>query len=76
MKKAPTLMTIEITNEEYGRASELYFFLQFLKDESAPIPETVEETDKLLARYILKTRRENMERLPKREKNQKKVDKL
>jgi len=56
------LSAIDVTNEEYGRCVLIGDFLEFLHDESAPLP-TNEELEPLLARYILKLRRLGTDRL-------------
>lgn len=57
MKK--TLKTINLTNGEFGTVAELVAFLQWMKQESAPVPDSFsgEECDALMVRYVLHLRK-------------------
>lgn len=58
-----TLATMSITNGEAGMLSEITCFINWMKLESAPLPETRKELNTLLARYLKFERREQMQRV-------------
>lgn len=58
-----TLKTMELTNGEFAKVCEFVDFLQWMKTQSACIPERFdgEECDHLMTRYMLHVRREQMQ---------------
>ena len=56
-----TLESLELTNGEFSMVEGLAHFLHFMKVESAPVPQTGEELDAQLTRYMKTVRREQME---------------
>jgi hypothetical protein len=61
--RKPTLSNIKLTNNEWGLAQDLLLFLSFMRQESAPVPDTADEADAIITKYVLMVRRANMERL-------------
>lgn len=59
--KQQTLKTLGLTNGEGASIEILFHFLSFMKREGAPVPNTQEEADKLLTRYMLQDRKEGMD---------------
>lgn len=57
------LDTIEITNGEWCEVSTILDFLEYMHEQSAPLPEDSEEADILLSRYIVRQRKLGMDRL-------------
>lgn len=55
------LEKMELTNGEGANIDSIIHFLRFMKDQSAPLPESSKEADHLLARYMKQIRREQME---------------
>ncbi len=55
------LEDLEMTNGEGAMVDSIVHFIGFLRDESAPIPNTSDELNKLMASYVLRVRREQMD---------------
>lgn len=69
-KRKPTLKTIDLSNGEFAEVIELGVFLQWMKQEKTPIPESFDgaEADHLMVRYILHRRKESLAVLLKKGK--------